>query len=92
LLAGGEEGTLPVVSVAFVAYPYNSDPGCAGGAQTVSHEIAEAMTDPHPYDGVSPEIADPCDGRARNVQMPNGKVFYVQELWSKSAHGCVLTS
>jgi hypothetical protein len=80
------------VGVAFVAYPYNDDPGCAGGAQTVSHEIAEAITDPHPFSGWSPEVADPCDGRAANVRMPDGKTFYVQELWSNSANRCVLTS
>lgn len=80
------------VGVAFVAYPYNGDPGCAGGAQTVSHEIAEAMTDPRPFSGWSPEVADPCDGRAANVRMPNGKSFYVQELFSNSANRCVLTS
>lgn len=87
------------VGVAFLAYPYNGDPfagssaRCAGGAQTVSHEIAEAMTDPHPFSGWSPEVADsPCEGRAANVTMPNGKVFFVQELWSNRANRCVLTS
>jgi hypothetical protein len=80
------------VGLAFVAYPYNGDPGCAGGAQTVRHEIAEAMTDPRPFSGWTPEVADPCDGRAANVQMPNGKSFSVQELWSNSANRCVLTT
>lgn len=89
------------VGVAFVAYPYNGDrfagsaARCAGGAQTVSHEIAEAMTDPevgsHP--AWYPEVADgPCQGDARSVQMPNGKSFYVQALWSNSANRCVFGS
>ena len=80
------------VGAAFVAYLYNDDPGCAGGAQTVSHEIAEAMTDPHPFSGWSPEVADPCDGKAADVRTPNGKAFYVQELWSNGGNRCVLTS
>jgi hypothetical protein len=78
--------------VPFATSPYNDDPGCAGGAQTVSHEIAEAMTDPEPFTGWSPEVADPCDGRAANVRMPNGETFYVQQLFSDSANKCVLTS
>lgn len=92
-----------VGGVAFVAYPYNGDPFprsphtaqqyCAGGAQTVSHEIAEAMTDPFPSSGWSPEVADaPCSGNAGHVRMPNGKVFYVQQLFSNSANRCVLKS
>lgn len=87
------------VNVAYIAYPYNGDPfpnghgTCAGGAQTVSHEIAEAMTDPHPYTGWSPEVADgPCEGQAREVTMRNGKSFYVQALWSNAAKRCVFTS
>ena len=79
-------------NVAFAAYPYNSDPGCAGGAQTVSHEIAEAMTDPQPGSGWTPEIADPPCQEAGNVRMPDGKVFFVQKLWSNNANACVLTS
>jgi len=87
------------VGVAFVAYPYNGDPfpnnngRCADGEQTVSHEITEAMTDPHPFHGYTPEVADaPCAGQAHDVRMPDGQTFFVQELWSNNANRCVLTS
>lgn len=87
------------VGVAFVAYPYNGDPfpnhngRCAGGAQTISHEIAEVMTDPEVgvHDAWQPEVADPCDGDARSVTMPNGKTFYVQAVWSNRANACVFS-
>lgn len=81
-------------NVAYAVNPYNTDSGCKGGADTVSHEIAEAMTDPQPgnHPGWTPEIADnPCQV-AGHVTMPNGKVFYVQKLWSNNAGRCVLTS
>lgn len=81
-------------NVAFAVYPYNSDPGCKGGADTVSHEIAEALTDPQPATnpGWTPEIADaPCQ-EAGHARMPNGKTFFVQKLWSNNANACVLTS
>jgi hypothetical protein len=64
------------VGVAFLNLPYNSEPGCAGGAKSLSHELAEAMTDPHPeypfYGWTNPEVADPCNNTAGQVGMPNG--------------------
>jgi hypothetical protein len=84
------------VGVAFLNLPYNSDPGCAGGAKTLSHELAETMTDPHPeypfYGWTNPEVADPCNNTAGQVGMPNGSSFYVQGIWSNAANRCVLTS
>ena len=85
------------VGVAFVAYPYNGDPfpnhqgECAPGARTVSHEIAETMTDPITEPGHfawQPEVADPCDAEAsRTVTMPDGQKFLVQAIWSNKANG-----
>lgn len=89
------------VGVAVVAYPYNGDPfpnhqgQCAGGAQTVSHEIAEAMTDPevNVHNAWQPEVADPCESSSDDgtVTMPNGKRFFVQAIWSNRVNRCVFS-
>jgi hypothetical protein len=56
------------------------------------HEIAEAMTDPFPYQGwadpFSAESADKCAGDLGLTQF-GSEVFLVQSVWSNADHRCV---
>lgn len=75
--------------ITYTALPYNSDRGCRGGAVTESHELAESITDPQPFSGWVPEIADRCDGQNGHIRA-GGHDFFIQKLWSNRARACVL--
>jgi hypothetical protein len=84
------------------------DPGCgastpfANAAQVVSHELAEAITDPDVafaagagpplawYDPLNGEIGDLCVGEDGMVVGTDGVRWPVQRLWSNARGACVV--
>ena len=56
-----------------------------------SHEMMEAMTDPQPFTGWSPEIGDPSACQTQRVTVPtsSGQRWGIQPMWSNTANGCV---
>jgi hypothetical protein len=90
--------------VIYALVPYlrgDADASCGGGASangasvdeitvTLSHEVAEAVTDPY-LDawgkGTSNEIADQCDNGF--VASWGGAQLAVQQLWSNHAFACI---
>lgn len=96
---------------AFVPYVVDAGVSCYGNTANTSldgvsvvagHELAEALTDPQPYDGWVGaaryrEIGDQCEG-GKSIQQLNGTSFAVQALWSNATNSsdpgvaCVLQS
>ena len=79
----------------YAVVPYPSCAGCLGGlaaldalTSVISHELAEAITDPVPgqgwYDDANGEIGDICAWQ--NKRLGN---YEVQLLWSNRAGACV---
>jgi len=56
-----------------------------------SHELMEAMTDPEPFTGWSPEVGDPSACQVQRVTVPtsSGQRWTIQPIWSNSANTCV---
>ena len=88
-IAGAQE-------VYYAIMPYPCPTGCVGAlsvqdalTSTSSHELCEAITDPHPFtgwnDSVNGEIGDLCAWQTGTV---NG--FTVQKEWSNAQSACVL--
>jgi hypothetical protein len=82
--------------VYYAVMPFPACSGCQGGLSTQdaltsisSHELCEAITDPHPptgwYDNANGEIGDICAWQTGSV---NG--FTVQKEWSNAQGACVL--
>jgi hypothetical protein len=69
------------------------DQGCGGGSyiqnteSASSHELLEAVTDPDPFSGWTPEIGDICN--QQQATLP-GTGFTVQAMWSTAAQACVV--
>lgn len=79
----------------YAVLPFPSCAGCLGGAEvfdaltaTVSHELAEAVTDPVPgtgwYDDGHGEVGDICAWKTKRVGD-----YVVQLEWSNSQRGCL---
>lgn len=92
-------------SVVYAAVPYGECPDGCGGTGTrvqtraldqmtssLSHEIAESVTDPHINAWTRPggidEIADLCE-TSFAADFGGGEKYKVQELWSNLAGGCL---
>ena len=56
---------------------------------TSSHEMAEAITDPAPFSGWSPEIGDPCVGSYVGFRNSSNTEFQAQLLWSNAQDACI---
>ncbi|HEX7477927.1 MAG TPA: hypothetical protein VF331_08975 [Polyangiales bacterium] len=88
-----------------LAYGVMPDPAtCACGnrstfdnfTRTASHEIFEAITDPQPFSGWTPEIGDACNyytifdaSNAPIVSTRSGQTYNVQTQWSQARSACV---
>lgn len=95
-------------TLAYTDFPYSTDAGSSCGENSVNsgsagiedgvtivggHEIAEAMTDPHPssgwVDASGAENGDKCAWtNLQNTSFSTG-TFPTQPLWSNAANGCV---
>jgi hypothetical protein len=62
----------------------NSDADSMTGV--MSHELAEAITDPHPFDTWAPEVGDICSFIDNNISLPTG-TFNVQAIWVNAGGG-----
>ena len=79
-------------------YP-NSDVNADAEISTLSHEVAEAQSDPHPnatWTGSLGEIGDGCNfiytprnDIGADVYL-NGHPYIMQELWSNAVHTCAV--
>ena len=84
------------LQVKYAVVPYSSDcQGCAQSyeifASTISHEIAETITDPLAgswYDQCGEEIGDICAYQTSWAQGTDGYYYPVQLLWSNSQGQC----
>jgi hypothetical protein len=71
------------------------DLGCGGDSMfqnvtsAASHEVVEAITDPQPFTGWSPEIADPCNQQHGTIAAPGGP-YTVQRYYSNEFGTCML--
>jgi uncharacterized repeat protein (TIGR01451 family) len=79
-------------------YP-NGDKSADAEINTLSHEVIEAETDPHPNDtwtGPNSEIGDACNYNftPRNSSgadaYMNGHAYIMQQEWSNAAHTCAI--
>ena len=80
------------------SYP-NGDVSADAEVNTLSHEIIEAQTDPHPNDtwtGPNGEIGDACNfnfaprnDTGADVYL-NGHGYIMQQEWSNAAHTCAV--
>jgi uncharacterized repeat protein (TIGR01451 family) len=80
------------------SYP-NGDVSADAEINTLSHEVIEAQTDPHPNDtwtGPNGEIGDACNFNfaPRNTSGAdvylNGHGYIMQQEWSNAAHTCAV--
>jgi hypothetical protein len=66
--------------------------GTVTAADSVAHEVMEAITDPHIdawYDANRLEVADKCEyNYAACVALPNGSSWQIQQEWSNALGGC----
>jgi hypothetical protein len=71
------------------------DVGCGTGTMfqnftsTASHEVLEAVTDPQPFSGWTPEIGDPCNQEHATITTQNGTQYTVQAVFSAAQNACV---
>ena len=85
----------------YAVLPYPSCKGCldiAGAIDTsltvvISHELAEAITDPVPgsgwYDQNNGEIGDICEGHNTTFVGASGKTWTDQRIWDQKDQACV---
>jgi hypothetical protein len=95
---GGVSVPLPYVVLPDFGPGSGCDTGCGADTMfqnftsTASHEVAEALTDPEPFSGWSPEIGDPCNQQHTTITSYTGSnavTYTVQKLWSNLSNGCV---
>jgi S-layer homology domain len=56
---------------------------------TASHEVVEAVTDPQPFSGWSPEIGDFCNQQHANITV-GGATYTVQQVFSNETSSCIV--
>jgi hypothetical protein len=81
---------------------FGNTSGCRTGCGTsgmlpnmewvTSHELAEAVTDPDPGNGWTPEIGDSCLGQTASLVDSQGTSWTVQKVWSNEKNACIASN